>query len=74
MMKLEARFRPDGRDIGMGQEEFAEVMHEFTGLEPKNGDQLFCKIDANDDGGIEWDEFLTYIVHDAGAKLEQVTV
>ena len=31
-----------------------------------------AQIDANDDGGIEWDEFLTYIVHDAGAKLEQV--
>jgi hypothetical protein len=34
------------------------------------GGQLFCKIDANDDGTVEWDEFLDFIVHEAGAKLD----
>ena len=31
-------------------------------MEGKMGGQLFCKIDANDDGTVEWDEFLEYIV------------
>jgi len=71
MARLEERFRPGGVDSGMGIEEFEKTMEEFTGMEVSLGQQLFCKIDANDDGGIEWDEFLTYIVHDAGVKLDQ---
>lgn len=36
----------------------------------RSGGQLFCKIDANDDGTVEWDEFLDYIVQEAGGKLD----
>eukprot|EP00960_Hanusia_phi_P019686 581338-Hanusia_phi.AAC.3 len=86
MARLESRFtRRVGDSVGLHQDEFESVMKEFTGMEVELGAQvllahnfrilltvekLFCKIDANDDGCIEWDEFLSYIVHEAGTKLE----
>ena len=67
MARLEHRFKGGS---GLVRQDFEAVMREFTGMEGKMGGQLFCKIDANDDGTVEWDEFLEYIVQEAGAKLE----
>lgn len=70
MAELESRFKPDKDKDGLEQQEFEMVMAEFTGMQGNMSSQLFCKIDANDDGSVEWDEFLSYIVHEAGARLE----
>ena len=61
MSRLEHRFKKKGAEHGLVREDFEAVMREFTGMEGKLGGQLFCKIDANDDGTVEWDEFLEYI-------------
>ena len=71
MARLEYRFKDEhGAGRGLRRDEFEAVMREFTGMAGKMGGQLFCKIDANDDGTVEWDEFLDYIVHEAGSKLD----
>ena len=58
MARLNRRFPP----AGLAKTEFEQVMKEFTGMDLEMGSQLFCKIDANDDGSICWDEFLSYVV------------
>jgi hypothetical protein len=58
MARLNKRFPPGG----LTKTDFEQVMREFTGMDVDMGSQLFCKIDANDDGTICWDEFLTYVV------------
>ena len=58
MARLNRRFPPEG----LAKKDFEQVMKEFTGMDLELGSQLFCKIDANDDGSINWDEFLSYVV------------
>jgi hypothetical protein len=54
MARLELRFKGDREDRGLECAEFGRVIAEFTGMEGNMGTQLFCKIDANDDGSIIW--------------------
>jgi hypothetical protein len=58
MARLNRRFPT----FGLVKAEFEQVMKEFTGMDLEMSSQLFCEIDANDDGSISWDEFLSYIV------------
>ncbi len=54
MARLELRFKGDREDRGLECAQFEKVIAEFTGMEGHMGTQLFCKIDANDDGSIVW--------------------
>ena len=54
MARLESRFKGDKAERGLEREEFERAMAEYTGMEGHLGTQLFCKIDANDDGNIVW--------------------
>jgi hypothetical protein len=58
MARLRGRFPP----AGLGRAEFERAMHELAGMALDASAQLFGKIDANDDGSIGWDAFLSYAV------------
>lgn len=70
MAQLKSRFGGEHESCGLDIEEFGHVIREFIGMDGNMSTQLFCMIDANDDGSIVWDEFLSFVVQEAKTRLE----
>ena len=56
----------------MTEIQFREVMSDF--ITPAEIDEIYPKIDINDDGNVEWHEFTSFLIAAEGnAKIAMVT-